>query len=109
MKNDQAEREDARAQDEVMSETVVHDKVWGDSAEGPVRGEVEVATGGAWTRDVTRDPSGGPAVQNVDVLPSPDPAVRIARDAGTGAVTDEQTGGRAGIVGEDDRLIDRGK
>jgi hypothetical protein len=109
MKTDRTEEKGARAEDEVMTETVVRDKVWGDSAEGPVRGEGDVVEGGVWNRDVTRDPGGGPAVQNVRPLPSPEPDVRPARDDGTGALTDEQTGGEAGVVGKDDRLYDRGK
>jgi hypothetical protein len=109
MKSDRTEKKDARAEDGVMTETPVHDKTWGDSAEGPVWGEGEVKDGGQFDRDVRSDPWGGRSVQDVDRLPNPEPRVRPERDDGTGALTDEQTGGNAGIVGEDDRLYDRGK
>jgi hypothetical protein len=112
MKSDQKETDGAP-----VSETPVRDKRWGDSVEGPVRGEGDVvppsATGASermLQRDARRDPWSGPPVQDTDDLPSGYYRDRVpAEGYNTDVPDDEKAGGNAGIVGEDERLIDRGK
>jgi hypothetical protein len=93
-------------EDAVMTETVVHDRVWGESTEGPVYGEQAPEEGGLWVRDVRRDPWGGPAVQDVDELPGEYAEKPVV--GGVESPVDDETGGNAGIVGLDERLYDRG-
>jgi hypothetical protein len=115
MKSNRIDREAPAGMDR-MSETRSHDPDWGDSTEGPVRREGEIAPPSATgvterllPRDSRRDPWGGPPVQNVDELPSGFYDDRHPADGYTDVPDDEATGGLAGIVGRDDRLIDRGK
>jgi hypothetical protein len=98
MKSDRSER----TGDAVLTESPVHDRVWGDSAEGPVHGGDDVVPGGQWDRDERLDPWGGRPVQNVDVLPSSEPHIRPVA-AGENPLDDE-TGGNAGIVGHDEEV-----
>jgi hypothetical protein len=101
MKNDRSER----AGDAVLTESKVHDRVWGDSAEGPVHSGDDVVPGGQWDRDERLDPWGGAPVQNVDVLPSAEP--RFSPSAPVENPIDHETGGDAGIVGRDEVLDQR--
>ena len=98
MKSDRSER----TGDAVLTETPVHDEVWGDSAEGPVHGGDEVVPGGQWDRDPRLDPWGGPPVQDVDELPSAEPRIQLVSPMEN--PVDEETGGNAGIVGHDETL-----
>jgi hypothetical protein len=104
------------AEDATMSETVVHDPEWGDSSEGPVRGGHDVlppsATGVTermLERDARRDPWGGAPVQDLGEIRSGYYPGRALAEDYAPSPDDEQSGGDAGIVGKDDRLIDRGK
>jgi hypothetical protein len=99
-----SERDDRDREREPASATKVHDDVWGDSTEGPVRGEGTPEPGGTWARDERLDPWGGPPVQNVDALPSGDPVRPVPVDPDATHPDDEKAGGFAGVVGRDDRL-----
>jgi hypothetical protein len=98
MKSKRDERDESRA-----TATKVHDDVWGDSLEGPVRGEGTPEPGGTWVRDERRDPWSGRPVQNVGELPSAGPTRGIPVDPEAEGPPEEQ----AGIVGRDERLKGR--
>ena len=101
MKSDRS----ARTGDAVLTETPVHDRVWGDSAEGPVHGGDDVVPGGVWDRNPHLDPWGGSSVQDVDELPSAEPHIQLVSPVEN--PVDEETGGNAGIVGRDPTLDKR--
>lgn len=85
-----------------VASSKIRDKVWGDSAQGPVRSEAVEGGNGAWVRDTARDPWGGPPVQDVGNLPDGEGAGE-GFDAGDGeSPIEKETGAYAGVVGIDD-------
>lgn len=103
--------------DRDMTESPAPDAAWGDATEGPVRGKGDELPAPSPTgvtermlnRDEQRDPWSGKPVQDTSELPSgTQPEAHPPRDSMTNP-DDPRTGGEAGLVGKDDRLVDRGK
>jgi len=98
-----------------VAEVVVDDAEWGSSTGGPVEAGDTVPTSPTGVteheieRDERLDPWIGRSVQDPSRLPSGHVERRVAPARDAESPDDESAGGLAGIVGRDDRLIDRGK